>query len=122
MGKRIIYMILAIVGSREICDMEVLKKALKMIPELESVTEIVSGGAKGMDSLARKYAKENDLKLTEFLPEYNLYGKSAPLRRNTRIIEYADIVLAVPKGASRGTRDGITKAESLGKPLYVFEV
>lgn len=113
---------LAIVGSREICDQEVLLKALKLIPSLGSVTEIVSGGAKGVDSLARKFAQDNNLKLTEFLPDYERYGRGAPLQRNTEIIEYADIVLAIPvKGGSNGTRDSIKKAQSMGKRLYVYE-
>lgn len=114
---------LAIVGSREICDHEVLLEALKLIPSLGSITEIVSGGAKGVDSLAREFARENNLKLTEFLPNYELHGRGAPLQRNTEIIEYADIILAIPmKGGSNGTRDGINKAKSMGKRLYVYEV
>lgn len=120
--KSILNMRLAIVGSREICDREVLLEALKLIPSLGSVTEIVSGGAKGVDSLARDFATENNLKLTEFLPDYGRYGRGAPLQRNTEIIEYADIVLAIPvKGGSNGTRDGIRKAQSMGKRLYVYE-
>ena len=114
---------LAIIGSREISDPRILLEALKEVPCLESITEIVSGGAKGVDSLARAYAQENNLKLTEFLPDYGRYGRGAPLQRNTQIIEYADIVLAIPvKGGSAGTHDGIKKAKSLGKRLYIHEI
>lgn len=59
---------LAIVGSREINNPEILMTELKKVPHLEQVTEIVSGGANGIDSLAKQYAEENGLKLTEFLP------------------------------------------------------
>lgn len=46
------------------------------------VSEIVSGGAKGIDTCAREYALAHGIKLTEFLPEYEKYGRSAPLKRN----------------------------------------
>ena len=67
----------------------------------DDVTEIVSGGAKGVDTCARNYALRHGLKLTEFLPEYSKYGRGAPLRRNVAIIEYADLVLAFWDGRSR---------------------
>lgn len=51
----------------------------------KEVTEIVSGGAKGIDI---------GIKLTEFLPEYEKYRRGAPLKRNLQIIDYADLVLA----------------------------
>ena len=46
----------------------------------ENTTEIVSGGAKGIDNCAREYAIINNIKLTEFLPEYQKYGRVAPYR------------------------------------------
>ena len=54
---------------------------------LEGVTEIVSGGAKGVDTSARNYALRHGLKLTEFLPEYGRFGRGAPLLRTLK--EYA---------------------------------
>ena len=67
---------LAIVGSRDISDPEILLKALKTIPAEFHITEIVSGGAKGVDTLAREYAQANNLPLTEFLPAY--FGEDHP--------------------------------------------
>lgn len=114
---------LAIVGSRYISDRQVLLDALKLVPSLESVTEIVSGGAKGVDKLAEEFAKENNLKLTVFRPNYSLYGRGATLMRNTEIIEYADAVLAIPvRGGSNGTHDDIRKARKMGKRLFIHEV
>lgn len=69
----------------------------------EGVTEIVSGGARGVDTCARENALSHGLKLTEFLPEYDKYGRSAPLKRNITIIENADLVLAFWDGVSHGT-------------------
>lgn len=86
----------------------------------EDVTEIVSGGAKGIDTCARNYAREHGLKLTEFLPEYETYGRGAPLRRNLQIIDYADVVYAFWDGTSRGTKYVIDHCRADGKPLRVF--
>lgn len=84
------------------------------------VTEIVSGGARGIDTCARAYARSHQIKLTEFLPEYEKYGRSAPLRRNITIIEYADLVLAFWDGASRGTKFVIDNCKRRGIPVRVF--
>ena len=53
-------------------------------------SEIVSGGAAGVDTSARDYAIAHGLRLTEFRPDYTRYGRSAPLRRNRQIVEYAE--------------------------------
>lgn len=86
----------------------------------ENTTEIVSGGAKGVDTSAREYAKSNGIKLTEFLPEYTRFGRSAPLKRNITIIEYADIVLAFWDGKSRGTKFVIDNCRKLGVEVRVY--
>ena len=84
------------------------------------VTEIVSGGAKGVDICAREYANKNHLKLTEFLPRYDCYGRGAPIKRNREIVEYADYVLAFWDGTSKGTKNVILLSKQLGKPLTVI--
>lgn len=70
----------------------------------KEVTEIVSGGAKGIDSCAKEYAEAHHIKLTEYLPEYEKYGRYAPLKRNLAIIENVDVVLAFWDGSSKGTK------------------
>lgn len=82
-------------------------------------TEIASGGASGIDACAREYAQAHGIKLTEFLPEYDKYGKSAPLKRNIQIIEYSDLVLAFYDGVSRGTKFVIENCKKLGVPVEV---
>lgn len=86
----------------------------------KNVTEIVSGGARGIDTCARAYALANGIKLTEFLPEYEKYGRSAPLKRNLQIIDYADLVLAFWDGKSRGTKYVIDNCKKRNKKVYVF--
>ena len=87
----------------------------------EGVTEIVSGGAKGIDTCAKDYALRHGLKLTEFLPEYEKYGRGAPLRRNITIIEYADFVLAFWDGSSRGTKFVIDNCKKRNIPVAVYQ-
>ena len=103
----------AIIGSRGLT----VSDLGKYLPQ--ETTEIISGGAKGIDACAREYAISHNIKLTEFLPEYEKYGKSAPLKRNISIIENADVVLAFWDGKSRGTKFVIEKCRELGKEIKV---
>jgi hypothetical protein len=105
---------LAIIGSRNI------KKIIidDYIPE--NVSEIVSGGAKGIDSLAKEYAIRKGIKLTEFLPEYKRYGRAAPIIRNKRIVEDADKIIVFWDGCSNGARSVILYAQKIGKPCEVI--
>ncbi len=104
----------AIIGSRnlKVSDLE------KYIPE--GAIEIVSGGAKGIDSCAKDYAVKNKIKITEFLPDYNKYGRVAPLKRNDLIIDYADVVLAFWDGKSRGTKYVIENCKKKGKQIKIY--
>ncbi len=107
---------LAIVGSRNICTFD-----LKMyLPK--GITEIVSGGAKGVDRLAANYAENNGLLLTEILPDYAHYGKAAPLKRNEEIAAYADEAIAFWDGHSRGTAHVIRMFRQLGKSVTIILV
>ena len=83
------------------------------------VTEIVSGGAKGIDTCAGEYAREHGLKLTEFLPDYRRYGRAAPLVRNREIVAYADQVLAFWDGKSPGTKYVIDQCNKQKKTVTV---
>ena len=83
-------------------------------------TEIVSGGAKGIDECAAKYAKANDLVLTEFLPQYERYKRAAPIVRNKQIVDYADLVLAFWDGKSKGTESVLRYCEKTGKQSEII--
>lgn len=84
------------------------------------VTEIISGGARGIDTCAREYAISKGIKLTEYLPEYEKYGRTAPLKLNITIIEHADLVLAFWDGASHGTKFVIDNCRRRGIPVKIF--
>lgn len=85
-----------------------------------ATTKIVSGGAKGVDTVAKNFAIENNYEYIEFLPNYEKYGKTAPLKRNDEIIAYADLVLALWDGKSKGTKYVIDKCKKIGKSLIVY--
>ncbi|MBQ3527369.1 MAG: DUF2493 domain-containing protein [Clostridia bacterium] len=105
---------IAIVGSRNIDTLDI------GIYLPKETTEIVSGGAKGIDSLAKKYALEHYIPIREFLPDYKRYRRGAPIKRNLQIIEYADTVLAFWDGTSKGTEHVIESCLKLNKPIVVY--
>ena len=104
----------AVIGSRNL-TVDNLSKFLPV-----NTTEIVSGGARGIDTCARRFAVENSIPLVEFLPKYEIYGKRAPLVRNTQIVEYADMVVAFWNGKSKGTMFTVNYAKKHGKTVYVY--
>ena len=103
----------AVVGSRGIC-VENLEKYLPV-----DCSEIVSGGAVGVDSCAEKYAKTNNIVLRVFLPDYQKFGRAAPIVRNKQIVDYADTVIAFWDGKSKGTLSVIKYCEKMGIPCRI---
>ncbi len=109
-------MIVAVIGSRN----AVIENLKDYLPQ--DTCEIVSGGAKGIDTCAKEFALENGIKYTEFLPDYNRYKKGAPLVRNRQIVEYADVVVAFWDGKSRGTKYVLDYCAKLSKHVRVVNV
>lgn len=104
----------AVIGSRNL----IVQDLKRYLPE--EATEIVSGGARGVDTSAKEYADTQGIKLTEFLPEYSRYGRGAPLKRNVSIVEYADLVLAFWDGKSNGTKFVIDECKKQNKVIRVI--
>ncbi len=105
----------AVIGSRGLS----VSNLGKYLPR--DTTEIISGGAKGVDASARNYALAHGIQLTEFLPNYQRYGRGAPLRRNMEILANADLVLAFWDGKSRGTKFVIDQCRKLGVAVSVIQ-
>ena len=105
----------AVVGSRSFSDRKLLNKVLDGIGPFH----LISGGAKGADSMAEVYADAHDYPKTIFLPEWEKYGRSAGFRRNYLIIQEADEVIAFWDGASKGTKHSIELAQKLGKKMDI---
>lgn len=86
-----------IAGPRTIIDYELLLNAIKL-SDIE-ITEVVSGNAKGVDSLGERYAKENNIPLKVFPSDWKTYKKAAGPIRNSGMAQYAQekdgILLAI---------------------------
>jgi len=114
-----------IAGSRTITDYRILLLAITNAIVSSFITpsysfEIVSGGAIGVDTLARRYAHDCNYLLTEMKPKYkSKYDPTAPLRRNIDIANYGDILIAVWDGKSAGTKHIINYMKNLGKPVFI---
>ena len=114
---------LAIIGSRGITSYDLVNSQFKkLLVDCPNISTIVSGGARGVDTIAEEVAKQHGLELTVFPADWKTYGKKAGFLRNTTIIEESDIVLAIWDGASRGTMDSVKKAKALGKPCRVVDL
>ena len=112
-GKK---MNLLIVGSRSIQEYDLQKH----IPK--ETTLILTGGADGIDLLAEKYADQNHLSKLILRPQYNRYGRGAPLKRNEQLVELCDMALIVWDGQSRGTKYTLNYAKKIGKPIILITV
>jgi len=108
----------AVVGSRTFNNEVMLCNELQKI---SSITEIVSGGAKGADSLAENYAEKNNIPKKLFLPNWKQHGKIAGVVRNWEIINYSDFILIFWDGKSKGSLDVINKCKMKNKKHLVIQ-
>ena len=106
----------------EVTDMKLLIAGSRSIEEYDfeqyipsETSMIITGGAKGIDMLAENYADKKRLSKLVLRPEYNLYGRYAPLKRNEKMIEICDTVLIIWDGRSKGTKYTIDYANKIGK-------
>ena len=106
----------AIIGSRGITDLDISK----YMPE--GIDLIISGGARGVDTLAEKYADEHGIPKLIIRPDYDLYGRRAPLVRNKIIVDNADLVIAFWDGESRGTSYTVEYAIKQGVPRKLYMI
>lgn len=106
----------AIVGSRSAGSIDI-GAHLKTRP-----SEIISGGAVGVDTLAAEYAQHNNISLTVIKPNYEKYGRRAPHVRNREIVMRADWVLAFWDGKSKGTESSINQARRMGKHVEIVKI
>lgn len=109
----------AIIGTRNITE-DIYSKIEDHVPM--NCSEIVSGGAKGVDTIAEIYAKKNNIKFTCFRPDYETFGSKAPIVRNEKIVNYSDYVLAFWNYKSKGTMNVIQSCLSHNKPVKIITV
>lgn len=113
---------LIIAGGREFNDYELLKEKLGhlLINNTDDV-EIVSGKARGADSLGEKYAKEKGYLIKEFPADWNKHGKAAGYLRNKEMAEYATHCVCFWDGESKGTKHMIDLANKMGLELRIIK-
>lgn len=99
-----------IAGSRTFNDYSLLENVLNQT--LPFITEVVSGTAKGADQLGERWAYKNNIKIKQFYPDWKTLGKSAGIKRNKDMADYADAVIAFWDGISVGTKHMIDFAKS----------
>lgn len=109
-----------IAGSRTIADYAEVERAVEASGI--NVTVVVSGGARGVDKMGERWAKEHRADVALFIPDWNRIGKKAALVRNGEMADYADALIAVWDGESRGTWHMIKVAKEKGLVVYVHEV
>jgi len=117
---------LIVAGSRTITNSSVVYTALDMLQAYLhteigiDVTEVVSGTAKGPDSLGAYWARAKGLPVMEFPADWDEYGKAAGPMRNQVMAKYGHILAAFWDGRSKGTKDMVQKAKKAGLIIFVF--
>ena len=109
-----------IAGSRSITELHLVEDAVWNSDFL--ISEVVSGGARGVDTLALQWANNNRKKFRIFTPDWDGLGKRAGFVRNQEMADYADALIAVWDGESRGTRDMIERAQFKGLKVFIYQI
>lgn len=114
---------LAIVGTRNpgVSYQEWEKLLLEKI-NTDEIQMVISGGAKGVDTVAKLFAARHHKSYMEFAPQYTVYRRYATLKRNTQIVKEATTVIAFPSAESRGTYHSIKEAQRLGRRVIIVNL
>jgi hypothetical protein len=108
-----------IAGGREFMNYGLLKTKCDYLLKNKTEVEIVSGKAKGADSLGELYAKENNYPIHEFPANWNMHGNAAGPIRNQEMGNFADVLIAFWNGESKGTKHMIDYMRFLNKPVKI---
>ncbi len=117
----------AIVGSRSLEDrVDEVNYHLDMLKEANWTT-IISGGAKGVDTIARTWAEGEGIDFVLYKPYHLIdtkmtYTPRFFFTRNKQIVDNADKVIVFWDGVSNGTRDVIRYAGKRDKPVHIIEI
>lgn len=109
-----------IAGSCAFSDYDLLCRKCDSILSGKLVTHniiIVSGTARGADTLGERYARERGYAVRRFPADWKQYGRAAGPIRNSEMARNADALVAFWNGRSSGTRDMLAKAKKQGLPI-----
>ena len=113
-----------IAGSREFNNYNFLKNKIDKIlssKKQEFNIIIISGTAKGADSLGEKYAKENNYQIERFPADWNKFGRSAGYKRNKQMAENSDAAIVFWDGKSKGSKHMIEICQEQKKPFRIIK-
>jgi hypothetical protein len=111
---------LIIAGCRKFKDVSQMRHILEANINKWELKEVVCGGAEGVDTIAAGWAQSYKVPVTYFLAEWKKYGRSAGPIRNKKMAEYADQLLAIWDGSSKGTKNMIEEMSKLNKPVKII--
>ncbi len=112
-----------IAGGRTFADRDLLfDKCDEINKDCMDVTEVVSGKARGADTLGEEWAKHRHLPVSEFPANWSKYNKAAGYIRNQKMAEHAEGLIAFWDGESKGTKHMIELAEKEGLAVYVVPI
>jgi hypothetical protein len=108
----------AIVGSRAYPRLDLIEAFVASLP---AGTVVVSGGARGVDSVAEIAARDRGLDVVVYQADWERLGRKAGPVRNAEIVANADRVVGFWDGKSRGTLNTVMQADRAGLPVEVFD-
>lgn len=113
-----------IAGSRGITRYSLVEKAV--VASKFTITQVVSGGARGVDQLGIKWAKRNGVDFTvmraAWIDRDGERNWNAGFERNERMADYADALIAVWDGFSGGTKHMMQCMGKRAKPIYYIDL
>lgn len=109
-----------IAGSRDIKDMALVEQAIR--ESRFRISEVVCGMARGVDTVGLEWADDHNIPVARFYADWNVHGKAAGYKRNAAMAEYADALIAVWDGRSKGTRNMIHLARKRKLRVYVLNL
>ena len=112
---------IGIVGSRGYTDYQEFCVYMNDYLCTYDIDNVISGGAKGTDTLAKKWAIENTINLIEHLPDWSI-GKRGAVLRNLKIVEDSDMIIAFWDYKSKGTKMTIDMAKRKNKKVVINKI
>lgn len=112
----------AIVGSRAYGYHGLVRQWVQRLAAKHPDATVISGAARGVDSVAAHQARLEGLEVTEFPADWETFGRSAGFKRNRDIVAASNVVIAFWDGRSRGTKHSLDLAVEMGKPAWVMGV
>jgi len=111
---------IAITGGQDHADTDAVWTALDKVKAKHADMVLLHGGSpKGTERIAACWADNRKCPRIVFKPDWTRHGKSAPFKRNDRLLDTVPMGLVVFPGS--GITDNLAdKARTMGVPLYDF--